>query len=87
MPGDRVLDIGPSYGYLTGCLLRDASLGSYTAIDVSDRALTAIRSMAAVNGLSDGITHLEQRSVFDVDAAFVDAHSPTSSPSSRCSST
>jgi 2-polyprenyl-3-methyl-5-hydroxy-6-metoxy-1,4-benzoquinol methylase len=76
IPGDRVVDIGPSYGYMTGCLLREVELDHYCGIDISERALASIRSMAAVNGLTSRVSQLELRSIFDVDTAFLQTHRP-----------
>ncbi len=65
-PGDRVIDIGPGMGYFTIPLARLVGpKGRVIAIDVQERMLSALRSRARENGVSERIeTHLAtQRSL------------------------
>jgi 2-polyprenyl-3-methyl-5-hydroxy-6-metoxy-1,4-benzoquinol methylase len=59
-PGNRVIDIGPGMGYFTIPLARLVGPeGHVTAIDVQEKMLSALRSRAKKNGVSERIeTHL-----------------------------
>jgi ubiquinone/menaquinone biosynthesis C-methylase UbiE len=55
-PGDRVIDIGPGMGYFTIPLARLVGpKGHVIAIDVQEKMLSALRSRAKKNGVSERI--------------------------------
>jgi len=70
-PGDRVLDIGVNYGYLTGILLRDAGLSAYTGVDLAAHLLDSVRQMREVNGLADVPCRLEVQDLYDLTPEWV----------------
>jgi SAM-dependent methyltransferase len=73
---DRVLDVGIGRGYLTGVILRDAHPAYYCGVDIEEKFVASTREMAAENGLDLARAHLECRSLFDIDDAFVARHRP-----------
>lgn len=76
VPGDRILDIGVNYGYLSGVVLRDARPSHYIGIDLADHLLASVRDMAAVNGLADASVHLEVKNIYDLSTEWVAGHAP-----------
>lgn len=55
-PGDRVIDLGPGMGYFTIPLARLVGpKGHVIAIDVQEKMLSALRSRAKKNGVSERI--------------------------------
>ena len=78
MPGDRVLDIGSGRGYLSGVLLRDTALKSYTGIDIAASHLASARSMIEANHLGERSARFEVRNVYEIsDQASLDANRPS----------
>lgn len=75
-PGDRVLDVGIGYGYVSGVLMRDSRLDYYCGLDVDQRYLDSTDEMTVVNGLEHRDRHLELRGALDVTGPFVDDHRP-----------
>jgi 2-polyprenyl-3-methyl-5-hydroxy-6-metoxy-1,4-benzoquinol methylase len=70
-PGDRVLDIGVNYGYLTGVLLRDGRLSAYTGLDLSEHLLEAVQQMREVNSLTDVPCKLAVQNLYDLTPEWV----------------
>lgn len=76
-PGDRVLDIGIGYGYVTSALVRTGILGSYVGIDLTQRFIDSARQGLSVNGLPDDNVHLEVADLYDLTSEWVARHDPT----------
>ena len=70
-PGDRVLDIGVNYGYLTGVLLRDGRLSAYTGLDLSKHLLEAVQQMREVNSLTNVPCKLAVQNLYDLTPEWV----------------
>jgi 2-polyprenyl-3-methyl-5-hydroxy-6-metoxy-1,4-benzoquinol methylase len=51
VPGERVLEVGVGFGYVSGILMRDAAVSGYTGIDIGQHRLDAVHQMAELNGL------------------------------------
>jgi 2-polyprenyl-3-methyl-5-hydroxy-6-metoxy-1,4-benzoquinol methylase len=77
MPGDRVLDIGSGRGYLTGILLRDSPLKSYTGIDIVEKDIASAKSMIEFNDLGGRLARLELKNVYDLTPDWVAEHDPS----------
>ncbi|HKA69236.1 MAG TPA: class I SAM-dependent methyltransferase [Actinomycetes bacterium] len=77
LPGDRVLDIGCGRGYLTGVLLRDSPLKSYTGIDILEENFGSARSMIETNGLGERLAQFERKDVYDLTPDWVAEHDPS----------
>jgi 2-polyprenyl-3-methyl-5-hydroxy-6-metoxy-1,4-benzoquinol methylase len=76
-PGDRLLDIGAGYGYLTGVVLRDSGASYYCGIDLGEHIVASSRRMTEVNGLRDRVEHhLEPRDLYSLTPEWVAGHSP-----------
>ena len=74
--GDRVLDVGIGFGYVTGILLRERVLEGYRGIDLRDQFLRAVESMAAANDLDLSSCRLEVMDVRDVTPRWTGADPP-----------
>ncbi|MCI0687734.1 MAG: methyltransferase domain-containing protein [Sporichthyaceae bacterium] len=77
LPGDRVLDIGSGRGYLSGVLLRDSALKTYTGIDIMDSHLASARSMIDANELGDRPAQFEVKNIYDLTPEWVAQHDPS----------
>lgn len=77
LPGDRVLDVGCGFGYVSGVLLRDAPLACYFGIDVGAHRVHAAREMLKTNGLTDRPAHFEVRDLHALDDDLLRACRPT----------
>ena len=76
-PGERILDIGIGYGYLTGVLIRSGLPEAYCGIDLTERYVTTTRKGLHFNGLDDDHVTLEIGDVYDLTAEWVQRHDPT----------
>lgn len=74
--GDRVLDIGVGYGYVTSMLLRERALKGYCGVDLADRFLKATAQGLSANGLAQRPAQLEILNLYDLTPEFVNRHSP-----------
>jgi 2-polyprenyl-3-methyl-5-hydroxy-6-metoxy-1,4-benzoquinol methylase len=75
-PGDRLLDIGAGYGYLTGVILRDSEAGYYAGIDLGEHIVESSQQMIEVNGLHGRAVHLEPMDLYDLSPEWVAEHKP-----------
>jgi 2-polyprenyl-3-methyl-5-hydroxy-6-metoxy-1,4-benzoquinol methylase len=75
-PEDRILEIGVGHGYMTGMLVRETALGSYTGIDIKEGQLATARAMAELHRTRSVPIHLEVRSVYDLTPEWVAEHEP-----------
>jgi 2-polyprenyl-3-methyl-5-hydroxy-6-metoxy-1,4-benzoquinol methylase len=69
--GDRVLDVGVGFGYVTGMLLRERRLQHYCGIDLKQPFLDAVADMARANALDLRPHRLEVKDVHDIDPAWM----------------
>jgi len=76
MPGDRIFDIGLGYGYLACLLLRDADIGGYYGIDLTEAQVAATRALAEVNGLAGAPMRVEVADLYDLTPAKVAERDP-----------
>ena len=74
--GDRVLDIGIGFGYVTAMLQRERRLAAYSGIDLKDQFIDAARDALRANGLDPAGADLEVGSVLDLDPAWVATRRP-----------
>src|SRR4030095_12189217 len=65
LPGGRVLDIGSGRGYLTGILLRDSPLRSYTGVDIVEKDIASAKSMIETNDLGGRLAPRRGENVLD----------------------
>jgi 2-polyprenyl-3-methyl-5-hydroxy-6-metoxy-1,4-benzoquinol methylase len=77
LPGDRVLDIGSGRGYLTGILLRDSPLRSYTGVDIVEKDIASAKSMIETNDLGGRLAQFERKNVYDLTPDWVAEHDPS----------
>ena len=77
LPGDRVLDIGSGRGYLTGVLLRDSPLKTYTGIDIVDKDIASAKSMIETNDLGGRPARFERKNVYDLTPDWVAEQDPS----------
>ncbi len=77
LTGERVLDVGCGFGYAPGILLRDGPLAYYCGIDLGAHRVRAAFAMLAANPVAHVPAHFEVRSLFDIDAPFMQRHRPT----------
>ncbi len=75
-PGDRILDLGINYGYLSGLLLRDASPASYRVTELSQRYLDSFDQMVTVNGLEGPEISTEIANLYDLTRADLEPEPP-----------
>ena len=74
--GDRVLDIGIGYGYVTSVLARTGLLEHYCGIDLTDRYITTAREGLEFNRLPSENVHLEVGDLYELSAEWVERHRP-----------
>ena len=74
--GDRVLDVGFGFGYVTGILLRERRLEHYCGIDLKEQFVGAVASMAEANRLDLSACHLEVRDAFDITPEWMAGQRP-----------
>ena len=55
-PGERILDIGIGYGYLTGVLVRSGLPSYYCGIELTERRIEATKAGLKANGLDNNGT-------------------------------
>jgi 2-polyprenyl-3-methyl-5-hydroxy-6-metoxy-1,4-benzoquinol methylase len=77
LPDDRVLDIGSGRGYLTGALLRDSPLKTYTGIDIVEKDIASAKSMIETNNLGGRTAQFERKNVYDLTPDWVAEHDPS----------
>lgn len=75
-PGDRILDVGIGYGYVTSALMRSGRPSYYCGFDLTQRFVEATRQGLAVNGIPAGDVHLEIGDLFHLSAPWVHGHRP-----------
>jgi SAM-dependent methyltransferase len=75
--GDRVVDVGIGFGYLTAVLVRSGLLAHYCGIDIEDRYVRSARQALQAHGLAQEDVQLEVRSLYDVTPGWMAAHRPT----------
>jgi 2-polyprenyl-3-methyl-5-hydroxy-6-metoxy-1,4-benzoquinol methylase len=73
---DRILEIGVGFGYITGMLMRETAMSSYTGIDITKRQIAAARRVAKVYNAASIPVHLEVLNLYDLTAEWVDKHAP-----------
>lgn len=76
-PGERILDIGIGYGYVTSAIMRTGLPAHYCGIDLTDRFLSTARSGLATNGLAEAPVHLEVGNIYDLTPGWVRRHQPS----------
>jgi 2-polyprenyl-3-methyl-5-hydroxy-6-metoxy-1,4-benzoquinol methylase len=74
--GDRVLEIGVGFGYITAVLMRDTAIGGYAGIDIVDRQIAAAGRMAKIYNTASIPVHLELKNVYDLTPDWVAEHDP-----------
>jgi 2-polyprenyl-3-methyl-5-hydroxy-6-metoxy-1,4-benzoquinol methylase len=74
--GDRVLEIGVGFGYITAVLMRDAAISGYAGIDIIDRQIAAAGRMAKIYNTASVPIHLELKNVYDLSPEWVEQHDP-----------
>ncbi|HEX8102549.1 MAG TPA: methyltransferase domain-containing protein [Solirubrobacteraceae bacterium] len=74
--GDRVLDVGIGFGYVTALLHRERRLEAYWGIDLREQYAEAARAALEANGLDPAAAQLEVKSVLDLDREWMDARRP-----------
>ena len=74
--GDRVLDVGFGFGYVTGILLRERALAHYCGIDLKEPYLIAAQSMAEANRLDLSACHFEVKDALDITPEWMARHQP-----------
>lgn len=74
--GDRVLDVGMGFGYVTGILNRERRLGTYVGIDLKEQFRLAVLDMAAANDLDPDRWRLEVLDVTAVTEEWMGLHRP-----------
>jgi 2-polyprenyl-3-methyl-5-hydroxy-6-metoxy-1,4-benzoquinol methylase len=73
---DRILEIGVGHGYITGMLVRETELSSYTGIDINEDRMATARAMAELHRTRSVPIHLEVKSVYDLTPAWIAEHDP-----------
>jgi 2-polyprenyl-3-methyl-5-hydroxy-6-metoxy-1,4-benzoquinol methylase len=73
---DQILEIGVGFGYITGMLMRETAMRSYTGIDITKRQIAAARRVAKVYNAASIPVHLEVLNLYDLTAEWVDKHAP-----------
>ena len=76
-PGERILDVGIGYGYVTTAIMRTGLPAHYCGIDLTDRFLSTARSGLATNGLAEALVHLEVGDIYDLTPGWVRRHQPS----------
>jgi 2-polyprenyl-3-methyl-5-hydroxy-6-metoxy-1,4-benzoquinol methylase len=74
--GDRVLEVGMGFGYITGVLMRDAPIGGYTGIDLTKGQIAAARKAAELYCAASIPVHLERKNLYDLSPDWVAKHDP-----------
>ena len=74
--GDRVLDVGIGFGYVTGVLLRDRRLEHYVGIDLKEQFRGAVTDMIEANELADRPVRFEVLDLHDLTAEWMASHRP-----------
>lgn len=74
--GDRILEIGVGFGYITGMLLRETAIDGYCGIDLTDRQIAAARQMAEIHRARPVPIHLEVKNLYDLTPEWVGNHDP-----------
>jgi 2-polyprenyl-3-methyl-5-hydroxy-6-metoxy-1,4-benzoquinol methylase len=74
--GDRLLEIGVGFGYITGVLLRDTAVSGYAGIDITERQIAAAQRVAKVYNVASIPVHLEVMSLYDLTPEWVDKRDP-----------
>lgn len=76
LPGDRVLDIGIGYGYVTTVLARTGLLEYYCGVDLTQRYIDTTTEGLDWNGLPDDGVHLEINDLHNLSAEWMAEHRP-----------
>jgi 2-polyprenyl-3-methyl-5-hydroxy-6-metoxy-1,4-benzoquinol methylase len=74
--GDRLLEIGVGFGYITGVLMRDTTISGYAGIDITDRQIAAAQRVAKTYNAASVPVHLEVRNLYTLTPEWVDKHDP-----------
>jgi 2-polyprenyl-3-methyl-5-hydroxy-6-metoxy-1,4-benzoquinol methylase len=74
--GDRVLEIGVGFGYITAVLMRDTAISGYAGIDIIDRQIAAARKMAKIYNTASVPVHIDLKNLYDLTAEWVLQHDP-----------
>jgi 2-polyprenyl-3-methyl-5-hydroxy-6-metoxy-1,4-benzoquinol methylase len=74
--GERLLEIGVGFGYITGVLMRDAAISGYTGIDIADKQIAKAQKVAEIYNAASVPVHLEVRNLYDLTPEWVDDHDP-----------
>ena len=75
-PGDRVLDIGIGYGYLTTVMARSGLLEYYCGVDLTQRYIDTTLEGLEWNGVSTDAIHLEVNDLYKLTPEWVAEHRP-----------
>ena len=76
-PGERVLDVGFGFGYLTSAIMRTGLPERYCGVELTQRFVDAARSGLKVNGIADDHVHLEVGNLYELTRDWVERHDPT----------
>lgn len=74
--GERLLEIGVGFGYITGVLLRDATISGYAGVDIGDKQIAKAQKVAEIYNAASVPVHLEVRNLYDLTPEWVDNHDP-----------
>jgi SAM-dependent methyltransferase len=74
--GDRLLEIGVGFGYITGVLMRDTGISGYAGIDITEKQIAAAQRVAKVYNVASIPVHLEVVNLYDLTPEWVDKHDP-----------
>jgi 2-polyprenyl-3-methyl-5-hydroxy-6-metoxy-1,4-benzoquinol methylase len=74
--GDRVLEVGVGFGYITGVLIRDAAIGGYAGIDITEKQIASARKVADIHSTASIPVHLEVKDLYDLTPEWVAKHDP-----------
>jgi SAM-dependent methyltransferase len=76
LDGDRILDLGIGFGYVTGILLRERHLAHYCGTDLRPRFLDATRAMLVANALDERPCELHVLDLYQLTADFLGRVAP-----------